>query len=145
MRHVTPLPFDSLSISIADNSRFGVDLRRAIHAISPGTRLVNDPKEAQAHLQQIANHHLKRAVSLNAQGRIEEYELTLQFSFRVTDAEGNILIPDTTLETSRDMAYNDQFAQAKARQMETLFQNMEQSMINRIIHRLSALNAPPAR
>jgi LPS-assembly lipoprotein len=37
MQGVTPMPFDSLNITIPQNSQFGADVRRAIRAASPDT------------------------------------------------------------------------------------------------------------
>jgi LPS-assembly lipoprotein len=138
MRGTTPLPFDSLYIGIAPNSRFGAEVRRAIAAASPDTKLVDTPKEAEAILQQVRNSRSMREVSLNAQGRVEEYELGLVFTFRVIDAKGRALLPDTTLEAYREMQYNDQVVQAKEGQAESLYRNMEQSLVSRIVRRLTA-------
>jgi LPS-assembly lipoprotein len=138
MRGTTPLPFDTLYVGIPPNSRFGAEVRRAIEAASPDTKLVDTPKGADAQLQQLANSRSMREVSLNAQGRVEEYELGLVFSFRVIDDKGHPLLPDTTLETYREMPYNDQFVQAKEGQAETLFRNMEQSLVSRIVRRLTS-------
>jgi LPS-assembly lipoprotein len=96
------------------------------------------PKGAEAQLQQIRNSRSMREVSLNAQGRVEEYELGLVFTFRVIDAKGHALLPDTTLETYREMPYNDQIVQAKEGQAESLYRNMEQSLVSRIMRRLTA-------
>lgn len=138
MRGTTPLPFDTLYVGIPKNTRFGTEVRRAIEAASPETKLVDAPKEAQAQLQQITNARSMREVSLNAQGRVEEYELGLVFSFRVIDAKGRALLPDTTLEAYREMPYNDQVVQAKEGQAESLFRNMEQSLVSRIVRRLTS-------
>jgi LPS-assembly lipoprotein len=138
MRGTTPLPFDTLYVSIPPNTRFGAEVRRAITAASPNTRLVDTPKQAQAQLQQIANSRSIREVSLNAQGRVEEYELGLVFTFRVIDSKGRALLADTTLEAYREMPYNDQFVQANEGQTETLYRNMEQSLVSRIVRRLTS-------
>ena len=50
------------------------------------TKLVNSPKEAQAILQQVNDARTLREVSLNAQGRVESYEL-INFTFRLIDAK----------------------------------------------------------
>lgn len=138
MRGTTPLPFDSLYVGIPQNSRFGAEVRRAIAAASPETKLVETPQGAAAQLQQIRNSRSMREVSLNAQGRVEEYELGLVFTFRVVDAKGHALLPDTTLEAYREMPYNDQVVQAKEGQAESLYRNMEQSLVSRILRRLTA-------
>ena len=94
-------------------------------AASPNTKLVNSPKEAQAILQQVNDARSLREVSLNAQGRVESYELGINFTFRLIDAKGNALIPDTTLSIYREMPYDDQIVQAKQGQIETLYKAMQ--------------------
>ena len=112
LRGVTPMPFDTLYVGIPDTTQFGADVRRSLRAASPNTKLVNSPKEAQAILQQVNDARSLREVSLNAQGRVESYELGINFTFRLIDAKGNALIPDTTLSIYREMPYDDQIVQA---------------------------------
>ena len=138
MRGETPLPFDTMYVGVADTTKFGADLRRSLRAASPNTRLVATPKEAQAILQQIALDRSLSDTSLNAQGRVEEYELTLRFVFRLIDQQGNLIIPDTTLVARRQLPYNDQASQALSSQMDSLYASMEQSLISRILRRLNS-------
>ncbi len=138
MRGETPLPFKTLYVGIPDNTRFGADVRRAIRASSPQTRIINDPKAASANLQQVRNDRSLRDVALNAQGRVEEYELGLVFTFRLVDASGRAIIPDTTFTVYRDMPYDDGVVQAKQSQMETLYESMQQTLVNRLLRRLTA-------
>jgi len=138
LRGTTPLPFDTLYVDIPDNRKFGADVRRAIQAVSPDTRLVTSPEQAQAQLQQLSLHRERREVSLNAQGRVEEYELSVLFRFRLVDSLGQVLIPDTLLVATRDMQYDAQVVQAKEGEMETLYQDMERSLVARIVRRLTA-------
>jgi len=138
MRGVTPMPFKTMYVGLPDNSRFGADVRRSIRAASPDTRLVATPKEAEVTLQQVADNRTLRDVSLNAQGRVEEYELGIQFTFRLIDAKGNALIPDTTLSAYRQMPYDDQVMQAKEDQIRVLYEDMQQSLVSRLIRRLTA-------
>jgi len=133
-----PLPFESLYIDIPDASRFGADIRRSIRAVSPRTRLPEAVQDAQVRLQNLGLARSQREMSLNPQGQVEEYELTLTFRFRVSDANGEPIIPDTTLTATRDMPYDAQVVQAKQSEMEILYQDMEQSLVNRILRRLTA-------
>jgi len=138
MRGETPLPFDTFYIGLGSNTRFGAEVKRAIAAASPNTRLVDNPKDAEAQLQQVANVRGQREVSLNSQGRVEEYELSLRFTFRVIDSKGRAIIPDTTLETFREMPYDDTVVQAKEGQAEQLFRSMQTSLVSRLLRRLTA-------
>jgi len=138
MRGTTPLPFKTMYVGLPDNTRFGADVRRSLRAASPDTRLVATPKEAEAILQQVADNRTLRDVSLNAQGRVEEYELSIQFTFRLIDAKGNAIIPDTTLTAYRQMPYDDQVMQAKEDQIQVLYADMQQALVARLIRRLTA-------
>jgi LPS-assembly lipoprotein len=138
LRGVTPMPFDTLYVGIPDNSQFGADVRRSLRAASPNTKLVDTPKEAQAILQQVADTRTLREVSLNAQGRVEEYELGINYTFRLIDNKGRALIPDTTLSIYREMPYDDQVVQAKQGQIETLYKAMQRDLVSRVLRRMTA-------
>ena len=134
----TPLPFDTLYVGISDNTQFGADFRRQLKAASPNTRQVQKPAEAEAVLQQLEMRRTLREVSLNAQGRVEEYELGIIFRFRLVDSKGNALLPDTTFAVYRDMPYDEQIVQAKQTQMDTLYKAMQQTIVQRLLRRLTA-------
>ena len=138
LRGVTPMPFETLYVGIPDNTQFGADVRRALRAASPDTKLVTSPKDAQAILQEVSNTRALREVSLNAQGRVEEYELGINYTFRLIDAKGRALIPDTTLSIYREMPYDDQVVQAKQGQIETLFNTMQRDLVSRLLRRMTA-------
>lgn len=138
MRGETPLPFNTLYVGVPHNTHFGANLRRALRAASPNTQLVDTPKEAQVVLQQVANQRMISDTSLNAQGQVEEYELGIRFTFRLLDAKGNALLPDTTFTTYRELPYNTSAAQALSSLIDSLYTSMEQSLISRILRRIDA-------
>ncbi|MFA5521261.1 MAG: LPS assembly lipoprotein LptE [Castellaniella sp.] len=134
----TPLPFDTLYTNIDGNSRFGSALRRAVVAGSPQTRFVNSPDEAQARLIQLEHQQRLREVAIDAAGHVEDYELNLEFVFQVTDDQGRILLGPTRLRVLRELPYDPDAAQAKDDEISHVFEDMLQSLVGRIIHRLTA-------
>jgi len=135
----TPLPFDTLLMKVPENSAFGTDLRRAIRAASPKTVLIEEPNQPyDAALQQISSTRAAREVSLNAQGRVEEYELTLTYTFNVVSADGEIILPNNTLRARRNLPFDDRVVQAKEVEEATLFEQMQASLVARIVRRISA-------
>lgn len=139
LQGATPLPFDTLLMKVPENSAFGADLRRAIKAASPGTVLVEQASVPyDAALQQIAETRSAREVSLNAQGRVEEYELTLVYTFNIVAADGEIILPNTTLRAVRNLPFDDRVVQAKEGEEATLFKQMQSSLVSRILRRISA-------
>lgn len=138
LKGVSPLPFDTLYTNIADNSAFGAAVRRAVIASSPNTRFVTERKQAQAQLIQLLNRRNLRELSIDAKGRVEEYELTLEFSFQLLDAKGRIILPPTTLHALREIPYDDTVVQAKQGEIENVFDEMQQSLVSRIVRHLSS-------
>ena len=138
LKGVSPLPFETLYTNIPESSEFGAHLRRAVLAASPDTRFVADPKEAQAKLVQLAYRQSRRELSLDAQGQVEEYELTLEFVFQLTDANNRVLLPPTTLRSTRDMPYDANAVQAKQGEIATVFRNMRQALVDRVVRRLTS-------
>ena len=134
----TPLPFTTLYTNINDDSAFGSGLKRAILASSPGIRFVDRPSEAQATLTQLENRQSMRDLSIDARGRVEEYELNLVFTFQLTDAQNHLLLPPTTLRATRELPYDPDAVQAKQGEIGATYREMQQSLIALIVRRLSA-------
>jgi LPS-assembly lipoprotein len=137
MQGVTPMPFDSLVVTIPQNSQFGADVRRSIRAASPNT-VIDPTTPPQARLEQVAEVRNSRIVSLNAQGKPEEFELTLAFTFRLVNAKSQIILPDTTLTAARSMPFDERVVQAKEGEAATLYRDMQKSLVARMMRRLTA-------
>ncbi|MGG4773949.1 hypothetical protein E4695_11170 [Alcaligenaceae bacterium 429] len=138
LKGATPLPFQVMYTNIPENSAFGSQLRRVLQANTPGLQFVNDPAQAQAQLIQLSNQRLTRELALDPKGQVEEYELTVRLQYQLSDASGHLIIPPTILQTVRDMPYNPDAVQAKQGEIATLFASMEQSLIDRLVRRLTA-------
>ena len=138
MKGATPLPIDTLYTNIAQNSPFGAAMRRAIRAASPNTQFVAERDQADASLIQIANQRNLRELSIDADGRVEEYELTIQFAFQVLDSAGRVILPPTTLRATREIPYDDTVVQAKQSEISTVFEQMQQSLVDRVVRHLTA-------
>jgi len=144
LRGTTELPFESIHVNLSPNSQFGAQLRRQIRANSPGTAVIEDAAAAEARLQILENSRSRTEVALNAQGRVQEYELHLRLVFQVVDAQGNFLVAPTTLGATRTLPYDDNVAQAKEREAETLYQSMQSGLVQSILHHLGSANTRAA-
>lgn len=138
LKGTTPLPFETLYTNISENSAFGANMRRAIVASSPHTRFVSDPTTAEARLIQLSNRQVRRELSIDAQGQVEEYELNLTFVFQLLDGQGRIVLPPTTLQAIREIPYDPDDAQAIQGEIRMIFDDMQQSMVARVVRHLSA-------
>jgi LPS-assembly lipoprotein len=95
-------------------------------------------KLAQARLEQTNESRGTRIVAINAQGKPEEYELSLNFTFRLVTAKDQIILPETTLYAIRSMPFDDRVVQAKEGEAATLFKDMQRSLVARILRRITA-------
>jgi LPS-assembly lipoprotein len=134
----TPLPFQTIYTNIAENSAFGAQLRRVIRATSPDTRFIDEPKEAQVRLTQLSLTRGLEEVSISVEGQVEEYELSVTIIFQLTDAQGHILLPPTTLSTTREIPYDSGALQAKQGEIGSLYVEMQQSLIDRMVRRITS-------
>ncbi|MGO1767258.1 hypothetical protein CAP48_14150 [Advenella sp. S44] len=138
LRGEKPLPFTSMYTNIDANTRFGANLRRSLQASSPSLQFVDNAGAAQAVLSQLDREQSQREVSLNAQGQVEEYELMLRLTFQLVSSDGQLLIPPSTLTSTRTLPYDEANSQAKDQEMVTLYQDMEAQMVDQLVRRISS-------
>lgn len=138
LKGVSPLPFHTIYTNISDNTAFGAQLRRSLRASSPSLRFVSEPRQAQVQLNQLLYDRQQREISIDAKGLVEEYELTLNYQFSLSDRDGNEILPPTMLTTIREVPYDPYAIQAKESEITLIFQDMEMSLVNRIVRQLSS-------
>lgn len=138
MKQPQTLPFNTLYTNISANTALGAQLRRLLQANSPNLRLVTSPELAEVQLLETENHRYLRELSLDPSGNVEDYELQLIFSFTLIDRAGQPLLAPTTLLTNREIPNNPDAVQAKQMEIDTMFQNMELNLVDRLLRRLTA-------
>ena len=140
LRGTANVPFDSVYVPGASGG-IALDLKRSIQA---GTRakVVDDPKQAQAIIvfNQITNQ--KVILSLSGSGRVSEYRLVYRVGFRVHDGKGGDYVPQTNLELSRDISFNDSDVLAKESEEGLLIRDMQADMVQQVMRRLAAAQKP---
>ena len=83
LRGAANLPYETLHVAAATTSTFATQVRRAVTSGSQ-TRVVDNPKEAQATLHVLGEAREKSILSLSGGGRVREYQLRYRVSYRVT-------------------------------------------------------------
>ena len=64
--------------------------------------------------------------------------------FRVHDGKGNDYVPQSTLELTRDVSFNDAQVLAKESEEQQLYRDMEGDMVQQIMRRLESAQKPKA-
>lgn len=138
MRGQADLPFKSIYTNINRQSSFGIYIYRLLKASSPETVMANDTAHADIIVNQLGMNRTQTEVSLDANGKVEEYELSLTFQFSVVDKQGNELIAPTTLSSSQLLPYDENAADAKAAEMQLIYRTMEKNIADRLYRRLTS-------
>ena len=136
MRGQVDTPFQTLYTNIPKQSPFGIYIYRLLKASSPNLTILDTPNSADVSLTQLSLTRNRTEVSLDANGKVEEYELGLVLNFTMTDKQGNILVEPTLISATRLLPYDENEAAAKAAEMSLLYNDMEKSIADRLYRRV---------
>jgi LPS-assembly lipoprotein len=138
LRGQATLPFETLYISFPVGNPIGTDLRRFVKA-GTSTRIVDDPKNAQATLEVISAANERQIMSVSGGGRVREFELRYRVSFRLIDAKGAELIPVNEIALRRILPFTDAQVVAKEGEEAMLVREMQSDAAAQILRRLEAV------
>ena len=139
-RGMARLPFQTLHIALPSGSELGGRLRRQLRA-GTEVQLLDDPAQAQAIFQVLAETRENAVLSLDAQGIVREIELRYRLSFRVHDGKGREFMPPTDISLRRDVAFNVSQQLASEAQQTLLYRDMQDDAVQQIVRRLAGLGA----
>ena len=132
------LPFHTIYLGFADNSPLGAELRRNLRGLD-GLTVLTDVKGAEAQLDVVSETRGKTILSLNSQGRVREYLLTYNFTFKVRNAAGVELLGPTEIALKRNIAFNEDAVLAKETEEAVLIRDMQTDLVQQILRRLAAI------
>jgi len=141
LRGAYQLPFqmESTFIKSADeNSELIRILKRTLK--SNDINIVKTKKQAQAVLSVFNELQSKRVISVDTQGRAQEYELNYQISFDVTETGSSLLIKEQTIKLQRDFLFDAEDVLGKNREEATLVKDMQQDIVRLMMLRLQAVS-----
>ena len=141
LRGTAALPFDTLYMP-STAAGIALDLKRNIQS-GTRTKVVDDPKQAQAVLEFAQELREKSILSLASTGRVREYQLRYRVAFRVHDGKGGEFLPMSAVQLTRDISFNDTDVLAKETEEQQLYRDMQFDMVQQIMRRLAA--AQPAK
>lgn len=139
LRGTANLPFDTLYIPNATGG-IALDLKRYIQAGSH-TRVVDDPKAAQALMELSGETRLRNILSLSGAGRVRELQLIYRVNLRVHDGKGAEFLPLSTISITRDLSYNDTDVLSKEAEEANINREVQADLVQQILRRLSGATA----
>jgi LPS-assembly lipoprotein len=140
LRGTASLPYETLHVAAPKSSAFAIELRRAVKA-GTKTRIVDEPKEAQATLQLVGEAREKIILSLSGGGRVREYQLRYRMVYRLVDPDNKELRPATQIALHRDLSYNDADTLSKESEEALLYRDMQSDAVNQLLRHLQAARA----
>ena len=132
------LPYKTMYIALPETAEVNIWLQRYINA-SGSTEIVADAKTADATFQQLADSRQKTILSVNAQGRVREFRLQLNYTFRVVNQQGQVLVEPNEINLNRDISFDDSNILAKDLEEGLLWRDMNSDLVNQIMRRLSII------
>lgn len=142
LRGAAHLPFDTVYVAAASGG-VALDLKRNIQA-GTNAKVVNDPKKAEAVLEFSREERQKVILSLTGTGAVSEYQLRYLVSFRVRDTKGGDYVPQSTIQLTRDVTFNNNAVLAAESQDQLLYHDMQIDMVQQIMRRIAAAKPPKA-
>ena len=130
------LPYKTLYIALPETADVRIWLQRYISATGQ-TKIVDSAKDAEAVFQQLQDSRIKTILSVNAQGRVREYRLQLNYRFRLVDNKGRELVGPNEIALTRDITYDDSTVLAKDLEEGLLWRDMNNDLVNQIVRRLT--------
>lgn len=140
LRGTANLPYDTLHVAAAPTSTFATQMRRAV-ASGSQTKVVDNPKDAQATLQVLAEAREKSILSLSGGGRVREYQLRYRVQYRVIDKDNKELRAPTTILLHRDFSFNDTDTLPKESEEARLYRDMQTDAVSQLLRQLQATRA----
>jgi LPS-assembly lipoprotein len=140
LRGTAQVPFETLYLPGA-TSGIALDLKRNIQ-IGTNAKVVDTAAKADAVLQFTEEARQKEVLSLTGTGKVREFQLRYRVGFRVHDGKGGEYVPQSTIQLTRDVTFNDTEILAKEQEEQLLFRDMQSDMVQQILRRLAAAKKP---
>lgn len=143
LRGAASLPFDTLYVQAPVGSQFAQQFKRVV-TYGSGTKIVDDPKAAEATLILVGELREKNILSLSGAGRVREFQLRYKMTYRMINKASVETLPATEIALTRDFSFNDQETLSKESEEALLFRDMQNDAVQQLVRRLQAAKLAPA-
>ena len=140
LRGTADVPFETIFLPGATGG-IALDLKRNIQ-VGTNAKVVDDAAKAEAVLQFTEETKQKEVLSLTGTGKVREFQLRYRVGFRVHDGKGGEFVPQSSIQLTRDVTFNDTEILAKEQEEQILFRDMQTDMVQQILRRLAAAKKP---
>ena len=142
LRGAANLPFESLYVQAPVGSQFAQQFKRMV-TFGSSTRIVDDPKAAEATLILVGEVREKIILSLSGTGRVSEFQLRYRMTYRMLNKAGAEIVPSSEIALKRDFSFNDQDTLSKESEEALLFRDMQNDAVQQLLRRLQVVKLTP--
>jgi len=104
-----------------------------------GVKVVTDSEDAELMLELLSEETDKRILSIGGDGKVSEYALSYQVSFRTRAATNPLWGDVQTVQANRNFSYNDANLLGKADEEVMLISDMHKDAMRELLRRLTAI------
>jgi len=138
LRQPQPLAMRSIAlVGFATDSPLHAALARALR--ESGVALREDPAQAEAVFDALADTRQKTVAASTATGQVREVQLRVRLRFRLATPVGQLLLPASDLLLTRDMSYSETDALAKQQEEALLYRAMDDDIVTQVLRRLASV------
>jgi LPS-assembly lipoprotein len=112
-------------------------LKRALR--QAGVAAADSAGQAEIVVELLDSRHERRSVSVSGQARAAEYETTLGIQYRVTDGQGQELVPAQWLERQRVFRVDRDNIVGSSEEQALLEREMQSDLVQQILRALNAV------
>ena len=142
LRGQASMPFDTLYLdSTNPKSAFIKELRSNLEMNK--VQLVSTQEKADVILDIVSEFPDKQILSLDASGRVNEFQLFYRISLRAYDLRKQDWIPAEEFVMHRNFPYDNNNVLAMQAEESLLYQSMRRDMVQQIVRRLSRARPEP--
>jgi LPS-assembly lipoprotein len=142
LRGAATLPFETLYVQAPVGSQFAQQFKRVV-AASSSTKIIDDPKAAEATLVLVSELREKVILSLSGTGRVSEYQLRYRMTYRMLNKATAEILPSTEIALKRDFSFSDQDTLSKESEEALLFRDMQNDAVQQLLRRLQVAKLTP--
>ncbi len=144
LRGTSTMSFPTVTVQSPGNSQLATDLRRHLAAATTA-QISHEGASAALRVEIMGESREKEVLSVNAQGRVREYTLTLRVKARALDPQGTELLPPTDFVQRRDISFNEGVVLAKEAEENLLYREMQNEIVQLLVRRVAALQPAAAK
>jgi len=130
------------TIAMPSNTPYLAQLRRAINVTGKLQVLpIEEARDADVVFSVLGETREQVVLSTNSAGQVREMQLYLRVRFKLVRPTGQEVISLAELQQSRDITYNETAALAKEGEMNLLYRDMTNDVVQQTVRRLGAVKA----